>query len=96
MNMAIVIDRIEPGNSFNSMYFKEHVMMTLREKCRHDARIRGLLKTIIHLDKARPHMSKAHQKFLDQSEFRVASYLQKSQDIAPSDFWMLCNMKSQM
>jgi hypothetical protein len=69
VNDVAVIDWMERCNSFNSVYFKEHVLMPFREKFGHGALNRGYSRTIIHMDNASPYFSKANRDFTDKNGF---------------------------
>jgi hypothetical protein len=96
LNMAVVGDWMEQCNSFNSIYFKKHVLIPPRERCGHDTWILRHSKTTIHMDNVRPQSSNANQEFLNRSRLLVTPHPLYSSYITPSDFWLFGDLKWQM
>jgi hypothetical protein len=96
LNRAFVVDWIEQCNSFNSTYFRKHVLILPREKCGHDTWILGHSKKTIQMDNVRPHFSNSNREFLDRSRFLVTPHRLYSSCITPSDFWLFGDLKWQM
>jgi hypothetical protein len=84
-----LIDALPKGSIFNAIYYVNIILQPLL-----DGRTSGPGPSLrIHADNTRPHTAGKILKFAWEDHLEIATNLPYSPDLAPSDFFLLGNVK---
>ena len=91
-----IIDIMPEGQSFNSLYFIENIILPLyNEKTKYWAEA-DERKMWLYLDNCKVHNSKSSMKTISDIGFKRAPHPPYSPDVAPSDFFLFGYTKNKL
>lgn len=91
-----IVDVLPKGQKFNSEYFINNILEELQTEVYPDGRRKHSKKYSIHMDNAKPHTSVQTKSWISKSEFVQIEHPPYSPDIAPSDFYLFGNLKTNL
>lgn len=92
----VLIKEIPPGTRFNSTTMCQTILPLLKDSISNHDGIRNDLRCRIHLDNARPHVSKITQSKMAQLQFIQLPQPPYSPDVSPNDFFLYGMLKEQL
>ena len=91
----IYTDVVPKGQTINSDYFCKSISNFLR-RFRQKRPQKAASNWRLHMDNARPHVSRATSEFLASKKVETIDHPAYSPDLAPADFWLFPLVKKKM